>query len=99
MAALKLEDLSADDTDPQAVFPENSVSTHRVPKEIRLDDERTLVLDPSSQIPDHPTKGGGTFLSPTGSKASPASQTGAGTSSRGHQESGHRGATPKLPYP
>jgi hypothetical protein len=32
----------ADDTDPQAVFPEDIVSTHWVPKEIRLDDDRTL---------------------------------------------------------
>jgi hypothetical protein len=39
--------IPADDTDPQAVFPEDSVSTHWVPKEIRLDDDRTLVLDPS----------------------------------------------------
>ncbi len=39
--------IPADDTDPQAVFAENIVSTHWVPKEIRLDDERTLVLDPS----------------------------------------------------
>jgi hypothetical protein len=39
--------IPADDTDPQAVFPEDSVSTHWVPKEIRLDDYRTLVLDPS----------------------------------------------------
>ena len=31
----------------QAVFPEDIVSTHWVPTEIRLDDERTLVLDPS----------------------------------------------------
>ena len=37
----------ADDTDPQAIFREDIVSTHWVPKEIRLDDERTLVLDPS----------------------------------------------------
>ncbi len=28
-------------------LPEDIVSTHWVPKEIRLDDERTLVLDPS----------------------------------------------------
>ena len=34
-------------TDPLAVFPEDILSTHWVPKEIRLDDERTLVLDPS----------------------------------------------------
>jgi hypothetical protein len=39
--------IPADDTDPLAVFPEDIVSTHWVPKEIRLDDERTLVLDPS----------------------------------------------------
>jgi len=30
-----------------AVFPEDILSTHWVPKEIRLDDERTLVIDPS----------------------------------------------------
>ena len=36
-----------DENDPLAVFPEDIVSTHWVPKEIRLDDERTLVLDPS----------------------------------------------------
>ena len=39
--------IPADATDPLAVFPEDIVSTHWVPKEIRLDDERTLVLDPS----------------------------------------------------
>jgi hypothetical protein len=37
--------IPADDHNPQAVFPEDSVTTHWVPKEIRLDDERTLVLD------------------------------------------------------
>jgi hypothetical protein len=37
--------ISADENDPLAVFPEDIVSTHWVPKEIRLDDERTLVLD------------------------------------------------------
>jgi len=39
--------IPADDTDPQAVYPEDILSTHWVPTEIRLDDERTLVLDPS----------------------------------------------------
>jgi hypothetical protein len=39
--------IPADATDPLAVFPEDILSTHWVPKEIRLDDERTLVLDPS----------------------------------------------------
>jgi len=39
--------MPADDTDPQAVFPEDIVSTHWVPKEISLDDERALALDPS----------------------------------------------------
>jgi len=39
--------LSADDTDPQAVFPEDIVATYWVPKESRLDDEHTLVPDPS----------------------------------------------------
>ena len=39
--------IPADATDPLAVFPEDIVSTHWVPKEIRLDDDRTLVLDPS----------------------------------------------------
>jgi hypothetical protein len=34
--------IPADATDPQAVFPEESVSTHWVPKGIRLVDERTL---------------------------------------------------------
>ena len=34
--------IPADATDPLAVFPEDIVSTHWVPKEIRLDDERTL---------------------------------------------------------
>jgi hypothetical protein len=28
-------------------FPEDIVSTHWVPKELRLDDKRTLVFDPS----------------------------------------------------
>jgi hypothetical protein len=37
--------IPADATDPLAVFPEDILSTHWVPKEIRLDDERTLVLD------------------------------------------------------
>jgi len=36
-----------DNTDPPAVFPEDIASTHLVPKDIRLDDDRTLVLDPS----------------------------------------------------
>ena len=39
--------IPADATDPLAVFPEDIVCTHWVPKEIRLDDDRTLVLDPS----------------------------------------------------
>jgi hypothetical protein len=39
--------IPADATDPLAVFPEDILSTHWVPKEIRLDDERTLVIDPS----------------------------------------------------
>ena len=39
--------IRADDTDPQAIFPKDIVSTHWVPKEIRFDHERTLVLDPS----------------------------------------------------
>jgi len=39
--------IPADDTDPQSVFPKHIVPTHWVPKEIPLDDERILVLDPS----------------------------------------------------
>ncbi len=34
--------IPTDENDPLAVFPEDIVSTHWVPKEIRLDDERTL---------------------------------------------------------
>ena len=39
--------IPAAENDPQAVFPEDILSTHWVPTEIRLDDERTLILDPS----------------------------------------------------
>ena len=39
--------IPADDTDPQAVFPEGIVSSYWVPKEIRLDDDRTLMLGPA----------------------------------------------------
>ena len=46
MATIR-EGIPADDTDPQAVFPEDIVSTHWVTNEIHLDDDRTLVLDPS----------------------------------------------------
>ncbi len=35
------------DTDLQAVFPEVIVSTHWAPKEIHLDDQRALLLNPS----------------------------------------------------
>jgi len=36
----------ADDTDPRVVFAEDSATTHWGPKEMRLNDERTQVLDP-----------------------------------------------------